>query len=120
MLEKDNDREERIDVEVVVDAYGSDERSMGWYYYISDNCNFPFKAKCINERRSSPLEIKDEVEVLDASPADECEKEIFVDISWNNRLLAVPLSQLEGIDINAQTKIIIDDWHYWVARGYEF
>lgn len=48
MLEKDNDREDRIDMEVVVDAYASDERAMGWYYYVSDNCNFPFKAKCIN------------------------------------------------------------------------
>ena len=86
MLEKDNDREDRIDMEVVVDAYGSDERAMGWDYYVSDNCNFPFKAKCINERRSSPLQLKDEVEVLDTSPAEQCEKEMFVGKSEKGRL----------------------------------
>ena len=33
-VEKDNDREYRIDMEVVVDAYDSEERAMGWYYYV--------------------------------------------------------------------------------------
>ena len=29
--EKDEVREERIDMEIVVDAYDEDERAMGWY-----------------------------------------------------------------------------------------
>jgi hypothetical protein len=119
-VEKDKDREYRIDMEVVVDAYDSEERAIGWYYYVSDDCSFPFKAKCIIERRNSPLNINDEVEVLGTSPAEECEREILVDIKWNDRKLAVPLSQLEGIDINDVTKQVIEDWHYWVKRGYEF
>jgi len=117
---KDQDREYRIIMEVVVDAYDRDERAMGWYYYVSDNCDFPFKAKCIAKRRTSPLKINDEVNVLGTSPAEECEKEIFVDINWNNSQLSVPLSQLEGIHINDQTSEVIEDWHYWVKRGYEF
>lgn len=60
------------------------------------------------------------MEVLGTSPAEECEREIFVDIKWNDRKLAVPLSQLEGIDTNEQTKQVIEDWRYWVKRGYEF
>jgi len=118
--EKNQDREYRIDMEVVVDAYDREERAMGWYYYVSDNCSFPFKAKCIVERRTSPLNKNDEVDVVDASPVEECEKEIFVDINWNNRQLSVPLSQLEGIHINDQTGEVIEDWRYWVKRGYEF
>jgi hypothetical protein len=43
-LEKDKDREYRIDMEVVVDAYDSEERAIGWYYYVSDVCDFPFWA----------------------------------------------------------------------------
>ncbi len=117
---EDKDREYRIDMEVVVDAYDSEERAMGWYYYVSDVCHFPFKAKCVVERRKSPLSINDEVKVLGTSPAEECEREIFVDIKWNDRELAVPLSQLEGIDINNETKQVIEDWHYWFKRGYEF
>ena len=119
-LVKDKDREYRIDMEVVVDAYDSEERGMGWYYYVSDECNFPFKARCISERRKSPLSVNDKVEVLGTSPAEECEREIYVDIRRNDRKLAVPLSQIDGIDISEETKQVIEDWHYWVERGYEF
>jgi hypothetical protein len=119
-VEKDRDREYRIDMEVVVDAYDSEERAMGWYYYVSDECDFPFKARCIIERRKSPLRVNDKVEVLGISPAEECEREIYVDIRWKDRKLAVPLSQLKGIDISEKTKQVIEDWHYWVKREYEF
>jgi hypothetical protein len=30
---KDEAREERIRMEIVVDAYNSDEQAVGWYYY---------------------------------------------------------------------------------------
>ncbi len=119
-IETDKEREHRIDMEIVVDAYDSEERAMGWYYYVSDNCNFPFKAKCTSERRISPLKVNDEVLVLDTAPAEECEREIFVDIQWNDRKLSVPLSQLEGVDTDKETQQVIEDWHYWVNRGYEF
>ena len=79
-VEKDEVREYRIDMEVVVDAYDSEGRAMGWYYYVSDECDFPFKARCISERRKSPLSVNDKVEVLGTSPAEECESEIYVDI----------------------------------------
>ena len=119
-IEEDKDREYRIDMEVVVDAYDSEERAMGWYYYVSDNCNFPFKAKCLIERRISSLNVNDEVIVLGTAPAEDCEREMFVEIQWNDRKLAVPLSQLDGIDIDDETRQVIEDWHYWVKRGYEF
>lgn len=117
---KDEKREYRIDMEVVVDAYDSDERAMGWYYYVSDECSFPFKAKCVKERRISPLKINAEVEVVATAPMEECEKELFVDINWEDRVLAVPLSQLTGIGIDNETQEIIEDWHYWFERGYKF
>jgi len=30
------------------------------------------------------------------------------------------LMQLEGIEVDEETKQAIEDWHYWVNRGYEF
>ena len=39
----DKNREERIDMEVVVDAYNEDEREMGWYYYLEDKLQFLLK-----------------------------------------------------------------------------
>ncbi len=50
---------------------------------------------------------------------DECEREMFVYIRWKSRKLAVPLSQLEGVQVDEETQRAIEDWHYWVDRGYE-
>jgi hypothetical protein len=44
--------------EVVVDAYGEEERAMGWYYYAADNIVFPFKAQCSAKRAASPLKVE--------------------------------------------------------------
>lgn len=119
-IEKDNKREHRIDMEVVVDAYDSEERAMGWYYYVADECSFPFRATCTETRRKSPLNLDDVVQVIGISPAEDCETEIFVDIRWNDRELAVPLSQLVGIEVDDKTEQAIEDWRYWTKRGYEF
>ena len=54
------------------------------------------------------------------APAEDCEHDMLVDVQWQGRRLAVPLSRLEGIAVNEATQEAIDDWHYWVARGCEF
>ena len=40
MKGKDDAREERIYMEAVVDAHDSEERAMGWYYYLEDKIMF--------------------------------------------------------------------------------
>ena len=118
-VEKNQDREERISMEAIVDAYSPEEQAMGWYYYLEDKITFPFQGKCIQERKVSPLKMKEVVEVMSMGPEDECEREMFVVIRWMDRELAVPLVQIEGIDVDDQTEEAIGDWHYWMARGYE-
>ncbi len=118
---EDNDREERILMEVVVDAYDSDERCMGWYYYLADTIQFPFTAKCRLRRQISPLKVGDVVEVVEMADEDECRREMFVNIQWDKDTLAVPLAQLEPVEAeNDETIQAIEDWHYWVDVGYEF
>jgi Calcium binding len=118
---QNKDREERIAMEIVVDAYGPEEQAMGWYYYLEEKLQFPFTAVCMAKRAISPLKVKDEVEVIGMAPEEECEKEMLVTIRWERSVLAVPLSQLKPIrDTSAQTKQAIEDWHYWVEMGYEF
>jgi Calcium binding len=116
---KDEEREERISMEIIGDAYGPEERAMGWYNYLSDTLHFPFSARCIAQRAISPLEPGDEVEVVGMAPDEECEHDMFVLIRWKSRRLAVPLMQLEGVDVDEETQQAIEDWHYWVDRGYE-
>ena len=118
---RDETREERISMEIVVDAYDEEERAMGWYYYLEDKLNFPFLTRCIKERAISPLRVGDEVEVVGMAPEDECEKEMFVETPWEHkRTLAVPLSQLKVVHGDEETQQAVEDWHYWVEMGYEF
>jgi hypothetical protein len=114
-------REERIETEIVVDAHDQEERAMGWYYYLEDTLHFPFLTRCISERPISPLRLGDEVEIVGMAPEDECSREMFVETLWEHkRKLAIPLSQLEVIQGDGETKQAVEDWHYWVEMGYEF
>lgn len=118
---RDKKREDRITMEAVVDAYDEVERAMGWYYYLEGRLRFPFDAVCIAKRATSPLRLKDEVEVVGMPDEDECMREMFVTIRTGKDHLAVPLAQLKparGTD--ERTKEAIGDWHYWVKMGYEF
>ena len=117
--DKDEAREERIHMEIVVDAYDTEEQAMGWYNYLDDTLHFPFKARCIVRRTTSPLEPGEEVEVVGMASADDCEHDMLVTVQWNQRQLAVPLMQLEGVQVDEETKQAMEDWQYWVGRGYE-
>lgn len=120
-VKRDEDREERISMEIVVDAYGAEEQAMGWYYYLEDQLEFPFTAECTQKRAISPLRVGDEVDVIGMAPEDECEREMFVTIRWDKGRLAVPLSHLKPISATPeQTQKAVEDWHYWVGMGYEF
>jgi hypothetical protein len=117
---RDPEREERISMEIVVDCYNESEQAMGWYYYLQDRLQFPFTAHCIAKRATSPLRVKDEVEVIDMAPEEECEHEMFVMIRWEKDGLGVPLAQLKPIAAKKRTVQASEDWHYWVKRGYQF
>jgi len=90
-------REHRIEEEIVVDAYGPDERALSWYYYLEGKLRFPFKAKCIAKRGISPLEKGEEVAVLGMAPEDDCTKEMFVIVGFAGRKFGVPLAQLDPV-----------------------
>ena len=119
-VKENKDREHRIHTEIIVDAYDEQERATGWYYYLEDKLQFPLLARCIAKRAISPLQVGDEVELIGMAPEDECEREMFVTIRWEREGLALPLSQLQVIHADDQTKEAVEDWHYWVNRGYQF
>ena len=119
-IKEDKQREKRIDMEIVVDAYNEVERAMGWYYYLQDGLKFPFKARCIQKRSTSPLKTGDIVEVIGMGKEDDCMYDMYVKIKLDNDVLSVPLSQLEGIKPNKKSKQVMEDWQYWIKRGYQF
>jgi hypothetical protein len=117
---KDPIRENRISDEVIVDAYGPEEQAMGWYYYLDNKIQFPFRPKCISSKTASPLRKGETVEVRRMASEDLCAAEMLVLIRWQSRNLTVPLSQLTALDATAETIEAISDWHYWLAQGYSF
>ena len=61
-LKRDPIRENRIQEQIFVDAYGLDEQAMGWYYYLEDKIQLPFQAQCVASRPTSPLRQGEPVE----------------------------------------------------------
>ena len=55
-----------------------------------------------------------------ANPGGRFRPEMFATIRWERDGLAVPLSQLQPVHADEQTTQVVEDWHYWVSRGYEF
>ena len=71
---KDPIREDRIHNEAIVDAYGAEERAMGWYYYLENQLQFPFQARCLAANILSPL----------------CEGETVEALAWRRKCPARP------------------------------
>ena len=117
---KDPVREERIQDEAIVDAYGPEEQAMSWYYYLENKIHFPFRAKCIGVKPTSPLRKGETVEVRRLASEDICTSDMLVLIRWQGRNMAVPLSQLAALNPDESTNEAIGDWHYWISQGYLF
>jgi hypothetical protein len=117
---KDPIREDRIHDEAIVDAYGPEEQAMSWYYYLENKIHFPFQAKCIAAKAVSPLRKGETVKVRALAPEDACASDMLVQIRWQGRTMAVPLSQLAATAPDESTEEAIGDWHYWVSQGYLF
>jgi hypothetical protein len=115
-VKKDDKREERIMNEIIVDAHDDDERVMGWYYYMEDCLQFPFVAKCTKKIVTSPLEKDENVTVIKLADFDLCRHGISVIVKWQKKILGVPLEQLLPLDTTIEA---IEDWRYWIERGYE-
>jgi hypothetical protein len=113
-------REARIEDEIIVDAYNSDERALSWYYYLEDKMQFPFRARCVSARAISPLQPGEEVQVLSLAPEHDCQQAMFAIVPFAGRRIGVPLEQLEPLGADPDTVEAVEDWVYWVGMRYEF
>jgi Calcium binding len=73
---------------------------------------------CIRSQATSPLRKGETVEVRRLAKEEACESDMLVQIQWQGRKMAVPLSQLAAIHPDESTAEAIGDWHYWIAQGY--
>jgi hypothetical protein len=114
---EDEEREQRIQNEIIVDAYGPEEQALSWYYYLEEHLQFPFSAKCVARRSISPLKVGEKVEVVGMPSEEDCEHDMFVLIRRKSDKFGVPLIQLEGYSVDELTNQASEDWRYWVNQG---
>ena len=114
---RDPAREDRIHNEAIVDAR-PEEQAMSWYYYLESKISFSFRAKCVAVNAVSPLRKDETTEALRMATEDACEHDMLVQIRWQGRKMAVPLSQLEPINADESTDEAIGTGITAVARGY--
>lgn len=118
---KEPRREERIDQEIIVDAYSPEERALSWYYHLEQQLRFPFRAKCTRSATTSPLRVGQIITVTSMATEEDCDSDMNVLTRLDRRSVSVvSLSQLEPIQVDADTAQAIADWHYWRRRGYQF
>ena len=86
MTERDEEREERIKMEIIVDAYTQDEQAMGWHIYLDETMDVPFEARCIEEQEVSPLDEGETVRVVGKPSSEPSLRQQFVTIEWMNRV----------------------------------
>ena len=116
MTERDEKRDERIEMGIIIDAYTQDEQAMRWHIYLDETIDVPFEARCIEEQEVSPLEEGKTVRVVGKPPSEPSLHQQFVTIEWMDREFGVPLSQLEPVDASDATEQAVSDWHYWLDR----
>ncbi len=87
--ERDDYREDRIVMRAVVNAYGSEERAIGWYYYLENELIFPFLARCLRRKVTSPLKEEEFYEVVGMADVDDCCHDMYVMTDFGEDQLAV-------------------------------
>ena len=119
---QEDDREERITMEIVVDCYNESEAWTGWFCYLENTLSFPFKASCIKSRKTSPLKLGEQMTVVGMLNDDDGSKfgEMMVEVESEDDTMGVPLAQIKGVNVDKKTAEAIADWHYWVAQGRQF
>ncbi|WP_299003033.1 calcium-binding protein [uncultured Shewanella sp.] len=105
--------EERIQMEIIVDCYDTEEAAMGWYCYLENNLEFPFYA--------TSTKGKSKLTIVGLADASECHSHMYVlvDFDGNDELL-FPLENIEPLGTSNNASQAIEDWKYWLRQGYCF
>ena len=108
-----------IEDEIVVDANGDDEVFMGWYYFMMETLEFPFKAVVPIKKRNGKTEEHTVEVVEDATDAErfKCQA-YYVNVDYEGVLMKVEVADLKPINASEETLKAIDVWKYWHAKGY--
>ena len=119
-MQGNNQHEQRISMQIVVDAYSEEECAMAWYCHLEGSLSFPFAARVRLAMDASPLRSGERVTVLRLAHDQLCRASIFVQTLHNQRETVVPLAKHVPVRTDHDTRLAVADWHYWHDHGYSF
>lgn len=116
-MNTEEEREERIQNEIIVDAYNDEEVKMGWYTYMQDELQFPFTATTMIKRRSGQYK-KQTIDVLDLAEADDnyFGNDMMLEAAYTEDIFIVPMTELTNIQADESTTQALEDWKYWKKK----
>jgi len=115
------EREARIHDEIIVDAYGDEEVTSSWYYYLEETLQFPFTAMVQTHRyrpRTGGIATSSsQVELLGMAPLSRCGYHQM----WVMGVLGLQretpvhffLGDLVMIEPDEDREAALSDWLYW-------
>ena len=95
--ERDEERDERIEMEIIVDTYSLEEQVMGWHAYLDDTLDSLLEARCRTEREESPLKQGETVRVVGMPSTDPTLRQQFVTIERKKGSLVCHSSNLSRL-----------------------
>ena len=108
-----------IGEEITVDANDDDEVYMGWYYFMSESLEFPFKAVATIKKRNGTTEERTVEIVEDATDGDrfKCQA-YYVNVDYEGVLMKLEIADLKPINASEETLKAMTVWKYWKDKGY--
>ena len=111
---KDEERDYRILMEVVVDCYDDEEAATGWYYYFSENLDLPIQAQANLKLRGGKMEQKI-VKIVDVESEFSVSEYLRIGITeeGSDRIQFISPEQLVSVTTSDENRQIMNDWLYW-------
>ena len=109
----DDEMQEKIDDEIIVDAYDEYEQSMGWFYFFDETLENPFTATAQLKKRDGTTESK-QVKVVGLASKEEdfTNKDFNLEIEQGQYLRPIAYSALSAIKASDETLEAFGIWDF--------
>ncbi|MBK6622540.1 MAG: calcium-binding protein [Saprospirales bacterium] len=114
----DPKRDNRIQDEIVVDAYDDEEVLGSWYVYLEDTLEFPFEAKIrVETAKKGKGTASVQVTIVGMADQDYCGLRciwFLAQQEGQDWLFYVPVSDITAVAAGKETVQALTDWLYWL------
>lgn len=106
------ERQHRIDYEIIVDAYDDGEIYIGWYYYFAENLEFPIRAVAHLKKRNGRKE-NIAIEIVEVASNEEEALKLGIVVPPLDFVFSIDVEDLFSVEASEEDLEILNDWLYW-------